>query len=206
MYNKVIVIQHINLDKNIYIVLAAEDSYSQHLGVMLYSLFENKENNTLVKKVFVLDGSISKKNKAKLNSLILHYNSLMQFINIDKKIYKKLNLCGKTKKYYIDLQPKYNCMPYFFELKSTPNTFDKNELNFDLIFIDGDHEYDGVKSNHEHALQNLKKGRNIIFHDISSNGCPGVVKFWKEIKKDGQTFKLVISNSCGIGIIKPKLL
>jgi len=59
---------------------------------------------------------------------------------------------------------------------------------FDLCFIDGIHKYSYVKRDFE----NIGKYANIcMFHDINSiynplypeHACPGVVKFWKELKK-----------------------
>ena len=51
--------------------------------------------------------------------------------------------------------------------------------NFDLIFIDGDHSYEGVKNDYN-VCKN--KGKIYVFHDIVNAICPGVVKFWNELK------------------------
>lgn len=50
---------------------------------------------------------------------------------------------------------------------------------FDLAFIDGDHSYDGVKNDSE-LLEN--KCNIKVFHDTVNQACPGVGKYWNEIK------------------------
>lgn len=52
----------------------------------------------------------------------------------------------------------------------------------DLILIDGDHSYDGVRNDFE-AVKDI--GKILAFHDIVNTKCPGVGKFWSELKTSG---------------------
>lgn len=78
----------------------------------------------------------------------------------------------------------------------------------DLLFIDGDHTYDGVKSDFEAYSSLVKKNGLIGFHDIvphqRDDAC-GVDKFWEEIKRKYQYLEIVQDwnqNWAGIGLIE----
>ena len=45
------------------------------------------------------------------------------------------------------------------------------------------------------------KNGYIIFHDINSQSCPGIMQIWKEIKHD-KCGEFIYSNTCGIGVYK----
>ena len=53
-------------------------------------------------------------------------------------------------------------------------------LAWDLAFIDGDHSYNGCRCDYESVRQRSKL---IVFHDIVSDVCPGVIRVWDEICK-----------------------
>jgi len=73
----------------------------------------------------------------------------------------------------------------FLKLNSQSEQFKNYMKNnyFDLIFIDGDHSYTGVKNDYEISKNS---GKILVFHDIVSDVCPGVVEFWNELKKNEQ--------------------
>ncbi|MGC9014802.1 MAG: class I SAM-dependent methyltransferase [Thermoproteota archaeon] len=75
--------------------------------------------------------------------------------------------------------------------------------NYDLLFIDGDHSYEGVKNDFE---MYSKLARIVAFHDIFSE--EGVSKFWSELKASGaKTVEIVNRNNqrpLGIGILFSK--
>ena len=48
---------------------------------------------------------------------------------------------------------------------------------FSLVLVDGDHSYTAVKNDTELVID---KANIIVLHDIVSEACPGVVKYWKE--------------------------
>lgn len=88
-----------------------------------------------------------------------------------------------------------------------------NEL--DLLFIDGDHSYEGVKQDFLSYSPLVRKGGWITFHDIipdrqTSYGIPiasrteGVPKFYNQIKRYWNHFEIVEDpnqNGWGIGVL-----
>lgn len=72
----------------------------------------------------------------------------------------------------------------FIKLNSQSQDF-KNYIQnnkFDLIFIDGDHTYYGVKNDYEISKNS---GKILVFHDIVNDMCnDGIVKFWNELKNN----------------------
>jgi predicted O-methyltransferase YrrM len=83
---------------------------------------------------------------------------------------------------------------------------------YDLIFIDGDHTYEGVKKDFENYFPMLNKGGIVFFHDIvdseyhRSVNCY-VSKFWDEVKNTYKTLEIKDSDNSdwgGIGVIFSK--
>jgi len=79
----------------------------------------------------------------------------------------------------------------------------------DLLFIDGDHTYHGVKKDFEMYNGLVKKGGLIAFHDICythETACGGeVYKLWRELKKCYPHHEEIVKNRkqgwAGIGVI-----
>jgi len=53
------------------------------------------------------------------------------------------------------------------------------DMDYDIIFIDGDHSYSGVKKDMEMYYQFSKYCGYIILHDVVA--CPGVKQFYNEL-------------------------
>lgn len=97
----------------------------------------------------------------------------------------------------------------FIKINSGSDIFKEFISNnfFDLIFIDGDHSYNFVKSDAETTRDycNIQ-----VFHDTVNDACPGVGVYWNELKqshKDVYSFydfidqyNSVDGNYLGIGV------
>jgi cephalosporin hydroxylase len=81
----------------------------------------------------------------------------------------------------------------------------------DLLFIDGDHSYEGVKKDFEMYAPLVRDDGIIAFHDIvdiPDDGSCDVLKFWNEIKHDYEYQEFVEDwnqGNCGLGVIKKKV-
>lgn len=82
----------------------------------------------------------------------------------------------------------------------------------DVLFIDGDHTYDGVRGDYEMYRDLVREGGVIGFHDIVEerrNGkqghwVGGVPLFWREVKANAQTQEFVSDpkqDGYGIGVM-----
>jgi predicted O-methyltransferase YrrM len=78
----------------------------------------------------------------------------------------------------------------------------------DLLFIDGDHTYHGVKKDWEMYSPLVKKGGYIVFHDICHHTtvptCQ-VEQLWRELKKDKKVTEFIDENDInwgGIGVLR----
>ncbi|MFD1139448.1 class I SAM-dependent methyltransferase [Paenibacillus urinalis] len=98
---------------------------------------------------------------------------------------------------------------YFSEISTKLHrmTFDDalskfEDSSFDIIHIDGFHEYNAVKHDFVSYLPKLRENGVMIFHDIAANTGYGSSIFWKEIKEKYHSFEF--EHSWGLGILFPK--
>tara|TARA_X000000950_G_C13916454_1_gene661251 strand:+ start:4093 stop:4767 length:675 start_codon:yes stop_codon:yes gene_type:complete len=87
---------------------------------------------------------------------------------------------------------------------------DQIKLNskYDLVFIDGGHDFDIVKNDFEIAKKNITNNAIIVFHDIGASSCDGPKKLWNSIirnkAKNTKTYQYVCKNykiKYGLGIL-----
>jgi len=117
--------------------------------------FASGANNSILNKFF---------NFKQIVGLDLFSSNLNSDNLLGNMLHKNLTLiCGNTRSnYVIDLANKLG--PY------------------DLIFIDADHTYEGVKSDFNNYLPMLSKRGVIGFHDVECPDWMGINKFWNELE------------------------
>lgn len=81
------------------------------------------------------------------------------------------------------------------------------EITFDMIMIDGDHIYEGIKQDEGNYVPMLKIGGLLVFHDTKIGFPHGCEKVFKELKDDDR-FELIgeyVSEKppmCGLGLLR----
>ena len=79
-----------------------------------------------------------------------------------------------------------------------------NSRQLDMLFIDGDHSYDGVKADWEMYSPLVRKGGLVLFHDVANwVNEPEVVWFWRDLNKGYMICDALQSVlSVGFGIVE----
>lgn len=104
-----------------------------------------------------------------------------------------IDLYVNNKAYLRLLRPPSQRIVFFDGSSYAPETVAKvrrvlGERKLDVLFIDGDHRYEGVKSDFLHYRHLVAEGGYILFHDIMPDqgdgwfSSGGVPIFWTEIK------------------------
>jgi acetyltransferase-like isoleucine patch superfamily enzyme len=72
---------------------------------------------------------------------------------------------------FLELSEKYKDMPHVKIIKSDSSKYVSNVENnyYDIIYIDGDHSYEGVKKDLEASFEKVKDGGFIMGHDYEMN-------------------------------------
>lgn len=71
---------------------SCNDNYSQHLGVMLYSMLKNCSSPRRI-KIWLADGGISNLNKQRIKEIVARFNAKINFVIPDRKNLKDLKIC-----------------------------------------------------------------------------------------------------------------
>ena len=108
-------------------------------------------------------------------TFILTNEYLKKFNSVHKSV--AVDIISSPISKYCVLNPETK----FMKINSKSDKFKKymSENFFDLIFIDGDHSYKGVKNDYEISKNS---GNIFVFHDIVNAVCQGVIRFWNELK------------------------
>ncbi len=81
-----------------------------------------------------------------------------------------------------------------------------NGRKLDLLFVDGDHSYTGVRADFEVYAPFVRPGGVVAFHDIAVQPLPNeVARFWDEIKPRYRHKEILHSrakDAMGIGVIE----
>tara|TARA_Y100000816_G_scaffold215663_1_gene160902 strand:+ start:878 stop:1570 length:693 start_codon:yes stop_codon:yes gene_type:complete len=109
-------------------------------------------------------------------TFVLTNEYLKKFNNVTKSVAVDVSINEQLTKYC-----KSNPNMFYLHMDSHREDFKEYMTNnkFDLIFIDGDHSYDGVKADYELCKHNSDI---LVFHDISNKKI-GPKKLWKELKR-----------------------
>jgi len=177
--------------------------FSRLYNKLYYNLFIEFNNNR------VIDYKFTNQKRWDLIDQIIQLRKIENYLEIgcdDNFLFNKVNVANK-----IGVDPNQGG-----NVKKTSDSFfNENNKKFDLIFIDGLHEFDQVNKDIENSLNCLKDNGFILLHDclpctMRSQAVPRYSHFWngdvwKSIvkfrhKKDLKIYTITIDQ--GISVIK----
>lgn len=169
--------------------------------LQLLTFFKNSNIKTYLELGVANGGSffvnsIFLQNTAKIIHCVdcLAYKDAPHVLQTDKKILLKVN---KLKEFFPEKE-------FCFFNQTTDGFFQENTNNYDCIFIDADHSYEGVMKDYCNSLKIVNNEGYLIFHDINNTNT-GVARCWSEVSKKHKvidTFSHDSNKNCGIGIIQ----
>lgn len=168
-------------------------------------LFKSFEKNLIIAEIGVFKGEFSQFIFENTNPLELHLIDLFTYVTCsgDKDgnniIYTDLDVeYDRLKKLYSNID---NVFLHKGKSVNILNTF-KNEY-FDIIYIDGDHSYGGVKEDLNKSLEKIKNGGYICGHDYNENSFPEVVIAVDEfLKNNNFLIEHLTKDGCPSYVIK----
>lgn len=148
-------------------------------------ILQKKEELRILSEILLKENS-----RENLLEIGAHYGgSSLFFMNYYKNVYsidKKPYYRGKN---INQMPPNWNVIQGDSTDKVTIEKIANLNVEFDCLFIDGDHTYNGVRNDFFNYMPFVKSKGLIIFHDILASEyhkkqkCE-VNKFWNEIKSD----------------------
>jgi lipopolysaccharide biosynthesis glycosyltransferase len=200
------------------IIFSSDNNYARHLGVVLCSIFENKNNNYSI-NVYIIDGGISNENKEILSTLETKYVFKIIYLYVKIEDYKDLYISDHITQaaYYRILIPELinididKILYLDCDIVVLGDLIELFEINIDNYFagvieekVVGIKENLGLKDetpyfNSGVILINLKKWRefNISNKTISFiRENPGKIKFW-----DQDALNVILAGKC---LVLPK--
>jgi hypothetical protein len=165
---------------------------------LLKNLSQNYNFNTII-EIGVFEGLFSKEMLSILNPnkfyMVDIFDGVAKSGNKDGVDYKTIDL-GK---HFYELTNQYSGDGRVDVVKSYSADFIKSleDESVDLIYIDGDHSYSGVKSDLENSYSKVKKGGFICGHDYTSPRFDGVVRAVDEFcNKMGLQINYLTQDGC----------
>ena len=161
-------------------------AYEKKFGIKIKNFleigFSAGINNSILNKFFLFDKNVAIDIVQPVGISFSTFYANLRFKNLTL-------LCGDSKK---------------------NNIINKAKIlgKYDLIFIDGGHDYKTVKSDFIEYSKFLSEKGLIVLHDVKSNVVKDVPRFWNELKnkkhskfKFKEIFKKGSKMECGLGII-----